>query len=143
MSMSKGNIQKIILRGFIPLAVFLLVLFKAGTVNSDNSVKLYFFWGKGCPHCAQEEKLLKELEKRYQLLEVKSYEVWYDKENARLFSDMTEAYGTRPEGVPTTFIGDFRPLVGYRSYEITGEVIESRIVDCIKNICADPIQKLK
>jgi hypothetical protein len=82
------------------------------------------------------------LKKRYPQLEVKSYEVWYNKESAKLFSDMAEAYGTRLGGVPTTFIGDFKPLVGYRNYEVTGKLMENRIKYCIENICADPIQKI-
>jgi thiol-disulfide isomerase/thioredoxin len=26
---------------------------------------VYFFWGKGCPHCAQEETFLDTLKKKY------------------------------------------------------------------------------
>jgi thiol-disulfide isomerase/thioredoxin len=140
--MNKGKIRNNRLMLFVCLAFFLLAVFAAKIVHSNNKVKLYFFWGKGCPHCAHEEKFLRELEKKYPLLEVKSYEVWYDQENGKLFSDMAEAYGTRPEGVPTTFIGDFKPLVGYQNYEVTGKLIENRIKYCIENICTDPIQKI-
>lgn len=127
---------------FISLAVFLFAVLDAEIVYADNKVKLYFFWGKGCPHCDQEEIFLEQLKKKYPQLEVKSYEVWHNKENAKLFSQMAEAYGTRPEGVPTTFIGEFKPIVGYRDYEITGKVIEDRVKFCIKQGCPDPIEKL-
>jgi len=127
---------------FIFLAVYLFAILDTQIVHADNKVKLYFFWGKGCPHCAQEEIFLEHLKKKYPQLEVKSYEVWYDKENGRLFTQMAEAYGTRPEGVPTTFIGEFQPVVGYRNYEITGKVIEDRVKYCIIQGCTDPIEKL-
>jgi thiol-disulfide isomerase/thioredoxin len=140
--MNKGRIQNNRLRLFVCLALFLLAFFDARIVHPNNKVKLYFFWGKGCPHCTHEKIFLEKLEKKYSLLEVKSYEVWYDQENAKLFSDMAEAYGTRPEGVPTTFIGDFKPSVGYQNYEVTGKLIENRIKYCIENICTDPIQKI-
>jgi thiol-disulfide isomerase/thioredoxin len=140
--MNKGRIQNNRLRLFVCLALFLLAFFDARIVHPNNKVKLYFFWGKGCPHCTHEKIFLEKLEKKYPLLEVKSYEVWYDQENAKLFSDMAETYGTRPEGVPTTFTGDFKPLVGYQNYEVTGKLIENRIKYCIENICTDPIQKI-
>jgi thiol-disulfide isomerase/thioredoxin len=127
---------------FIFLAVYLFAILDAQIGHANNKVKLYFFWGKGCPHCAQEEIFLEHLNKKYPQLEVKSYEVWYDKENGRLFTQMAEAYGTRPEGVPTTFIGEFQPVVGYRNYEITGKVIEDRVKYCIIQGCTDPIEKL-
>jgi thiol-disulfide isomerase/thioredoxin len=127
---------------FISLAVFLFAILGTQIVHANNKVKLYFFWGKGCPHCAQEEIFLEHLKKKYPQLEVKSYEVWYDKENGRLFTQLAGAYGTRPEGVPTTFIGEFQPVVGYRNYEITGKVIEDRVRSCIKQGCTEPIEKL-
>jgi thiol-disulfide isomerase/thioredoxin len=140
--MNKRNVLKVKLLVFISLTVLLFAVLDVRTINADNKVKLYFFWGKGCPHCTHEKIFLEKLEKKYPLLEVKSYEVWYDQENAKLFSDMAEAYGTRPEGVPTTFIGDYRPLVGYRNYEVTGKLIEKKVKYCIENICTDPIQKI-
>jgi thiol-disulfide isomerase/thioredoxin len=140
--MNKIKIQNSALLLLIPFAIFLFAVADAKIVHADNKVKLYFFWGKGCPHCAEEEKFLEQLKKKYPQLEVESHEVWYDRENARLFSQMAEAYGTRPEGVPTTFIGEFKPVVGYRNYELTGKIIEDRVKDCIKRGCIDPVEKL-
>lgn len=124
------------------LIVFLLTALDVQKGHSQNKVTLYFFWGKGCPHCAKEEIFLKKLETRYPQLSVKSHEVWHNQENARLFSKMAEAYGKRPEGVPTIFIGNFNPVVGYRSDERTGKIIEDMIKYCTKLSCIDPIDKL-
>jgi len=105
----------------------------------DNNVTLYFFWGDGCPHCAHEKSFLEELQQRYPELEVKSYEVWHNSENAKFFSDMAKAFGTTAMGVPTTFLDD-KVWVGYSDY--MGEEIEEKVKYCIEHGCIDPIQKL-
>jgi len=69
-------------------------------------------------------------------------EVWFSPENARLFVEIAEAYGMKPQGVPITFIGDFEPIIGYRSDEITGRIIEDRIKYCVEHGCKDPGEKL-
>ncbi len=114
-----------------------------GSLEDDpEKVTLYFFWGDGCPHCAHEKPFLEELEQKYPELEVKSFETWRNQENAKLFSDMADAYGTRAMGVPTTFIGDFEPIVGYGSDETTGKQIEDKVAYCIQNGCVNPGDKL-
>jgi thiol-disulfide isomerase/thioredoxin len=138
--MDRRNMQKGRILFLIFIIVFLLSALDVQTCHSQNKVTLYFFWGKGCPHCAKEEKYLKKLEAKYPNLEVKSYEVWYDQENAKLFSDMAEAYSAMPEGVPTTFIGDYRPLVGYHTD--TSKIIEDRVIFCIRTGCVNPIEKI-
>jgi thiol-disulfide isomerase/thioredoxin len=138
--MDRKNMQKGRILFLIFLIVFLLTALDVQTGRSQNKVILYFFEGKGCPHCAEEENFLKKLEAKYPDLEVKSYEVWYDQKNAKLFSDMADAYGAMPEGVPTTFIGDYRPLVGYHAD--TGKIIEDRVIFCIRTGCVNPIEKI-
>ena len=56
-------------------------------VNSDNPVVVYFFWGEGCPHCAEQKPFLEELEEKYgNEIEVKMFETWYNRENAEFSS---------------------------------------------------------
>ena len=136
--MNKKTVRESLLLFFVSVAV---VLF-AALVHAEEKITLYFFYGKGCPHCSKEEIFLKRLETKYPQLAVKSYEVRYNKENAKLFTEIAGAYGTRTEGVPTTFIGDFRPLVGYSNDEITGKVIEDRVKSCAIFGCVDPIEKI-
>jgi thiol-disulfide isomerase/thioredoxin len=93
--MNKKRNKKILI--FILFGIFLFPLLNVKAVHPDNKVTLYFFLGKGCPHCTEEEKFLKKIEAKYPELEVKSHEVWYDQENAKLFSDMADAYGSMPE----------------------------------------------
>lgn len=105
----------------------------------SNRIVIYFFWGEGCPHCVHEKPFLEQLEQKYPQLEVKSYETWYNQENAKLFSEMAEAFGTRAMGVPTTFLDD-KVWVGYADY--MGTEIEDKVKYCIEHSCTDPIEKL-
>lgn len=122
--------------------IVLLTLGAAGPAHARNEATVYFFWGEGCPSCKHEKPFLAQLERKYPELKIKSYEVWHSRENAELFSRMARAYGTKVEVVPTTFIGDFEPLVGYFDDEVTGKSIETAIRHCIEYGCTDPIEKL-
>ena len=97
---------------------------------------VYFFWGEGCPHCAEEKPFLEDLEEEYPELEVKMFETWNDQENTQLFQEMAAAYNTQARGVPATFIGDSDPVIGYN--ERIAKDIESKITECLDNGCPDP-----
>jgi thiol-disulfide isomerase/thioredoxin len=114
-----------------------------GSLHAGNRTVLYFFWGNGCPHCERERTFLEQLAKRHPELEIKSFEVWYDLENAGLFAEMAKAYEKKIEGVPCVFIGNSGPLVGYLSDEVTGTLIEQRVIDCITKGCSDPQDLLR
>jgi thiol-disulfide isomerase/thioredoxin len=136
--MNKKIVQKSILLFLVSVTFILL----SATVHAEDKITVYFFWGEGCPHCEKEKIFLETLKTKYPQLVVESYEVWKDEENARFFSKLAEAYGKRPEGVPMTFIGNFKPVVGYRNDEITGKIIEDRVRYCTTLSCIDPIEKL-
>jgi entry exclusion lipoprotein TrbK len=108
---------------------------------NNHQTTVYFFWGKGCPHCAEEKPWLEDLEKKYDKLEVKSIETYTDQENAELFQNMAEAYGIQARGVPATFIGDFEPIVGFS--EGLAPKMEEKIKTCLKDGCINPASKLK
>lgn len=107
--------------------------------NSDKTV-VYFFWGDGCPHCAEQKPWLEELEEEYSDLEIKMLEAYNNRENARLFQEMGRAYGIQARGVPATFIGDFDPIVGFSESAKPG--IENKIKTCLDKTCIDPGSKL-
>jgi len=100
----------------------------------DGPVVIYFFWGDGCPHCAEAEPFLADLSKRYPQVEIKAYEVWNVKENQEIMAKMAGDFGFTPSGVPTIFIGD-QYWVGYN--DTIGEQIETAIQDCSKTGCRD------
>lgn len=106
--------------------------------ESKKPIVLYFFWGDGCPHCAKEKEFLKKLKSKYPQLEIKDYEVWYNKAPRDLLLTMSKSYGINPNGVPVTFIGD-KSFIGFNS-EIAVQ-IEQTLKFCLKNTCEDPLYK--
>jgi glutaredoxin len=98
-------------------------------------VPIYVFWGDGCPHCATQKPFLAELAATYPQVEVRTFEVWYQRENRRLFQQMAARAGFEPGGVPATFIGD-RVWIGF--HESMRREIEQAVVTCIRSPCIDP-----
>lgn len=102
--------------------------------SQDRPVAIYFFWGDGCPHCAEAKPFLYELTQRYPNVELRAYEVWYVEANRDLFWRMTTARGFEPSGVPTIFIGD-QYWVGYAA-SVRNE-IEAAVTTCSSSGCVD------
>jgi thiol-disulfide isomerase/thioredoxin len=97
-------------------------------------VPVYFFWGEGCPHCADQKPFLEKLARDNPRITLYSYEVWYDQANMTLFTQMSTVKGFQPSGVPTTFIGD-RYWVGF-SPQIESE-ISAYVRACLEQNCRD------
>jgi cytochrome c biogenesis protein CcdA/glutaredoxin len=98
-------------------------------------VPVYVFWGDGCPHCAAQKPFLAQLAATYPEVEVRSFEVWKQPENRRIFTRMAARAGFEAGGVPATFIGD-RVWVGY--HESMKREMEAAVVACIRTPCIDP-----
>ncbi len=109
-------------------------------VDGSGKTVVYFFWGDGCPHCEVQKPFLEEMEQKYSDLEVKMYETWKNKDNVQLFQEMAEAYGIQAQGVPTTFIGDLNPIVGFN--ESMKADMEIKIENCLEHGCINPVSKL-
>lgn len=95
------------------LAFFFLLPFNVFGLEEEK-VKLYLFYGDGCPHCADEKVFLDSIDDKYPNLEIVKYEVWYNKENADLLSEVEEKLHITRRGVPTTVIGK-DVMVGFNS----------------------------
>ncbi len=132
------------LKNFLVVFLFLFILFNASPVFSqEEETVLYFFYGTGCPHCAQEKTFLEKLEEKYPQLKIQSYEVFGNKENAELLSKLFEICGESGQiRVPATFIGD-KVIIGYLSEEITGIQIENILKECLENGCQDSLERLE
>ena len=126
---------------FLLLTVFLLSLaswttpVRAQTPVPVNPVYIYLFWGDGCPHCAKAKPYFESLAAAYPEIQLRTYEVYYDAGNQKLFSLMAEKYGLDQLAVPTIFIGE-KYLQGYS--EEYNSSIEAVVVQCIQNDCGDP-----
>lgn len=99
------------MKKIIKLLLIVIMIFSWFNVSAKEKIKLYLFYGDGCPHCAEEESsLLPELEKDEDL-EIVKYEVWYDKENSKLLDNVVKVFNGR-SGVPFNVIGD-TTIIGY------------------------------
>lgn len=111
----------------------------AGEDMAGDAPVLYFFWGDGCPHCAEEKVFLETLKGRFPGLTVHSYEVWKNPANAAYFSRMLRASGIKSSGVPVTMIHT-KTFVGF-SPSVKQE-IEAMVNLCARHACADPAGRL-
>lgn len=93
------------------LLLVVFIFFISLNVSAKDKIRLYLFYGDGCPHCAEEESsLLPEIEKDEDI-EIIKYEVWYDKDNSKLLDSVTKTFQSR-SGVPYNVIGD-TTIIGY------------------------------
>lgn len=103
--------------------------------QGNEPVTIYFFWGDGCPHCAEAKPFLAGLTQRFPNVQVRDFEVWYHEENQDLLIRMAAKFGFEPTAVPTIFIGS-RYWVGYARDPI-GKEIETYVGGCLLSGCPD------
>jgi cytochrome c biogenesis protein CcdA/glutaredoxin len=108
----------------------------SAAAGAAQPVELDLFYGSGCPHCADMREALLRMQKRYPGLQLREHEVYFNRENARLFERVARGYGVEIEGVPTVFVGE-QVIVGY------SEEIETQLAEAIRNCsargCASPL----
>jgi len=92
--------QKNIIIGL--LVLFFIMPFAAAA----PSTCVYFFYGQGCPHCAQVEPFIDDLEEAYPDLDIHRFEVYNNKSNAALLVNYFHAYNVSQRGVPIVFVAD-------------------------------------
>ncbi len=111
--------------------------FSGGTIKSPavKEFTVYFFWGKGCPHCEEEKIFLAEMKRKYPHLKVIDYEVWYNKQNAALLAGMVNAYKIKTAAVPVTFI-DKNAFIGFARH--SREEMAEAFHKCFSIECIDP-----
>ncbi len=106
--------------------------------NGSDNFRILYFFGDGCPICAQMKPFLDELEENYDV-EILRFEVYHNRENQNLFGEVSQKYGTSPRGVPMTFIGD-QYWVGFQSS--TAAQIEAMVQRCeARGNCLDKFQQ--
>ncbi len=95
--------------------------------NVSKEVKVYFFYGDGCPHCANAEEFFDSIEEEYgELFELVAYETWVNSDNAALLEKIGEARDEVIGGVPYIIIGN-------KSWHGYGSDNDDEIIDTIKS----------
>ncbi|HRY36262.1 MAG TPA: hypothetical protein P5230_00065 [Candidatus Magasanikbacteria bacterium] len=121
------------------LILFLGLTFSAPALAKED-VNLYFFWGKGCPHCAKEEELLKQFQNQYSNLRVYDFEIYTNYKNMTLLQKTAEKLGARVDGVPFTIIGD-KYFSGFLE-SMTPAQLAEKIEECGDTKCPDSVGEL-
>jgi thiol-disulfide isomerase/thioredoxin len=145
--MNKPNYQKVILQILLTVGLIASLMAmisrpaQAGFVaeqhpaalQSDNPVVIYFFWGNGCPHCAEAIPFIAELQQNNTGLQVQAFEVWQNEDNAKLLQQVATGFGFEAKFVPTIFIGD-------KSWQGFSDVIGSEMTSTIDQymVSGDP-----
>ena len=101
---------------------------KEDSSNDEDKVKekvrVYFFHGDGCPHCADAKEFFDSIEDEYgHLFELVSYETWKNSDNADLLEQVGEVREEEITGVPYILIGN-KSFSGYRS-DFNDDIIEA------------------
>lgn len=125
------------------LSLLFVGAFGAGRALGGEKVQLYFFYGITCPHCQKAEAFLSGLEEKYPSLEIISYEVFENSNNAKLFQKfLKEAGQEQVIKVPAIFIGD-KVIIGYDTDQTTGLEIEEAVRLCVEGNCPSPAKTFK
>ena len=66
----------------------------------NNSICIFYFYGTGCPHCANVKPLLDELETKYPNTHIHRLEIYYNKTNHDLFDKYCSDYKIEERGIP-------------------------------------------
>ena len=75
--------------------------------KDKKPVNVYFFYGNGCPHCAEAEEFFDSIEDELgDKFDIVSYETWYDTDNVDLMNEVADIRKEEPQGVPYIIIGN-------------------------------------
>jgi len=99
--------------GLLVVSLFVGSETKSASIEKDdfsvssggNGLSVYYFGGKGCPHCAKVEPFLAEMEHKYPI-QLHKYDVYSNRSCLPLFEEYSSRYGIPLEerGIPTVFV---------------------------------------
>ncbi len=97
-------------------------------VNGQLKIKLYFFWSKTCPHCAEAHPFIDALPEKYPWIELQSYMVSAEGTMDK-WQSIAEATGTPARSVPYIASCE-KATMGYTSEAVTGQFILQNLKSC-------------
>jgi len=133
MRMKEANLKILVLVAFI-------LAFAPFLSAQETQVDMYIFHGQGCPHCANLLEKVEEWKTEFPFLNIKDFEIYFNDENRALLEQLSAAYGTEIQGVPTAFIGD-KVIVGFS--DSIERSLEQEVEHCLEEGCASPEEKLE
>jgi rhodanese-related sulfurtransferase/glutaredoxin len=112
-------------------------------VNPDiDQVRIYEFWLKTCPHCADANEFLEPYVKNNEQVIWKKYEVSSNEnqQKRQKVANKLNIPQEKNQGVPMIIIGD-KVFNGFGSAETTGQRLKDRVNYCLENTCPDKAAK--
>lgn len=106
--------------------------------QDNNSIQVLYFYGEGCPICAQQAPIMNQLESEFGI-EVVRFEIYNNRINQQLFRDVAAIYGIEARGVPTTFIGQYH-WIGFNG-DVTTRQFQTALNECIETQCQNLVQQ--
>lgn len=109
--------KKMILLGLLILPLVITL------VNAQEEICIYYFYGTGCPHCANVKPVLDDLEAKYPNIHIHRLEIYHNKTNYDLFNSYCSEYDIDRKGVPFAaidkkyYMGD-QPIIDNLEKEI-------------------------
>ncbi|MBE6154098.1 MAG: hypothetical protein E7163_00775 [Firmicutes bacterium] len=100
--------------------------------NKTNKVKLYLFHGSTCPACLNAKEKMKKDLLNIDNLEIVTYEVWENEDNALLMDKVAEKLNIEVNYIPFLVINSYNK-VGYNKEDILNE-INNPSQDIIKEV---------
>ncbi len=125
---------------FITLFLGIFLLFPGIVSGQENSVNLYFFWSKTCPHCEKEAEFLQKIAPVYPNLNIYDFEI-SERNSQLILQKIAKELNIETGGVPITIIGDSH-FVGYFNDEVTGQTITGLIEKYEKEGDPNPVGKI-
>ncbi len=104
-------------RKFLISSILILILILPIIVAAEEKC-LYYFYGDDCKRCRSATDTIDQLEKTHPDLKIHRFEVYYNRDNARLLEKYFQAYNVQDDsaGVPVVFLADSY-LVGSSTIE--------------------------
>lgn len=115
---------------YLLVALFIFICIPLN-ISAEEKIKIYLFYGEGCPHCAHEKEFFSNYLKENEDVELIKYEVWYSQENGELLHKVQKKLNNNASGVPYTVIGS-KVLVGFGEGQ-TDSTIKKYIDEYRKN----------
>ena len=103
-------------------------------VNADGElkVKLYFFWSKTCPHCAEAHPFIDSLPQRYPWIELESYMV-SEPGSMKKWKEISALTETEARSVPYMASCE-KAVIGYSSEAVTGQYLLQNLKTCYQSL---------
>ncbi len=95
---------------------------------------MVLFWGEGCPHCEAAKPFLEGLTADERVT-LRSFEIYGDEGNRRLFAAAGRSFGFEAGSVPTILVGD-EVYIGFS--DTVARRVEARVAACLERGCPDP-----